>query len=136
MNTNGSTTRDTRSIPGPLRTAADMPSRWDDVELGFDEAAERIIQAHAKDGAAQDLPIGDLKTWAIAPQGRRVRARPALASPRAEASPRDSLLEPHDAGRRAVGVHPAAPGALAARDDELLPRGARGLLVGDAPTAR
>jgi hypothetical protein len=44
-----------------------MPSRWEDVELSFDEAAERIIQAHAKDGAAQDLPIGDLKTWAIAP---------------------------------------------------------------------
>jgi len=67
MNTNGSTTRDARSIPGPLRTAADMPSRWEDVELGFDEAAERIIQAHATDGAAQDLPIGDLKTWAVAP---------------------------------------------------------------------
>ncbi len=66
--TNGTTTRDTRSIPGPLRTAPDMPSRWDDVELGFDEAADRIIQAHAKDGAAQDLPIGDLKTWAIAPK--------------------------------------------------------------------
>jgi hypothetical protein len=44
-----------------------MPSHWQDVELGFDEAAERIIQAHAKDGAAQDLPIGDVKTWAIAP---------------------------------------------------------------------
>jgi len=65
--TNGTTTRDTRSIPGPLRTVPDMPSTWQDVELGFDEAAERIIQAHAKDGAAQDLPIGDLKTWAIAP---------------------------------------------------------------------
>jgi hypothetical protein len=65
--TNGTTTRDTRSIPGPLRTAPDMPSNWDNVDLGFDEAAERIIQAHAKDGAAQDLPIGDLKTWAIAP---------------------------------------------------------------------
>ena len=44
-----------------------MPSNWDSVDLAFDEAAERIIQAHAQDGAAQDLPIGDLKTWAIAP---------------------------------------------------------------------
>jgi hypothetical protein len=67
MNTNGSTTRTASSIPGPLRTAPDMPSRWENVELGFDEAAQQIIEAHAKDGAAQDLPIGDLKTWAIAP---------------------------------------------------------------------
>jgi hypothetical protein len=64
---NGATTRSTSPIPGPLTTAADMPSRWDDVEVGFDEAAERIIQAHAKDGAPQDLPIGDLQTWAVAP---------------------------------------------------------------------
>jgi hypothetical protein len=59
---NGATNRSTNSIPGPLRTAADMPSRWDDVEVGFDEAAERIIEAHAKAGAAQDLPVGYLKT--------------------------------------------------------------------------
>lgn len=67
MNTHGTTGRTASAIPGPLHTAADMPSRWDDVELSFDEATDRIIQAHAKDGAARDLPIGDLKTWAIAP---------------------------------------------------------------------
>jgi hypothetical protein len=36
-------------------------------ELSFDQASERIIAAHAADGHAADLPITDLKTWAIAP---------------------------------------------------------------------
>jgi hypothetical protein len=44
-----------------------MPARWEDVELDFDTAAERIIRAHSKDGTAEDLPLADLKTWAIAP---------------------------------------------------------------------
>ncbi len=55
-------------LPPPLRTAPDMPSSWQDVELSFDEAAERIIKAHKHDGAAEDIPVGDLKTWAIAPR--------------------------------------------------------------------
>jgi hypothetical protein len=45
-----------------------MRAHWDDVELAFDEAAERIIAAHAADGDAADLPIIDLRTWAIAPK--------------------------------------------------------------------
>ncbi len=63
---NGQTITQTTLAP-PLRTAADMPPRWQDVELDFDTAAERIIQAHRKDGSSQDLPITDLKTWAVAP---------------------------------------------------------------------
>ncbi len=55
------------TLPPPLRTAPDMAPRWDDVELDFDTAAERIIAAHKNDGAAYDLPISDLKTWAVAP---------------------------------------------------------------------
>ena len=55
------------TLPPPLGTAPDMPARWDDVELDFETAAQRIIDAHAVDGAAHDLPITDLKTWAIAP---------------------------------------------------------------------
>jgi hypothetical protein len=51
----------------PLRTAPDMPPRWQDVELDFDTAAERIIQAHKTDGFTRDLPITDLKTWVVAP---------------------------------------------------------------------
>lgn len=46
-----------------------MPAQWSDVELDFDAAAQRIIDAHNSDGDARDLPITDLKTWAIAPMG-------------------------------------------------------------------
>jgi hypothetical protein len=56
------------TLPPPLRTAHDMPPHWHDVELSFDQAAERIIAAHAADGTAADLPVLDLKTWAIAPK--------------------------------------------------------------------
>ena len=65
--TNGTSTHEGSTLPAPLRTAPDMPGRWDDVELDFDTAAERIVQAHKQDGEAKDLPITDLKTWAIAP---------------------------------------------------------------------
>jgi hypothetical protein len=64
---NGTSTVDRHASLSPLRTAPDMPARWDDVELDFDTAAERIIQAHRTDGASQDLPIADLKTWAVIP---------------------------------------------------------------------
>ena len=68
MTMNGTTTNPPRStLAAPLRTAADMPSRWDNVELDFDTAADRIIEAHKKDGDAEDLPIADIKTWAIVP---------------------------------------------------------------------
>ena len=63
---NGTSTHE-HSLPAPLRVASDMPARWDDVELDFDAAAQRIIDAHKSDGTARDLPITDLKTWAIAP---------------------------------------------------------------------
>ena len=68
MTMNGTTTNPPRStLPAPLRTATDMASRWDNVELDFDTAADRIIQAHKKDGDAEDLPIADIKTWAVVP---------------------------------------------------------------------
>jgi hypothetical protein len=68
MNTNGAAGIGS-SLPAPLRTASDMPSAWADVELDFDAAAERIVRAHADDGAHRDLSITDLRTWAVAPQG-------------------------------------------------------------------
>jgi hypothetical protein len=48
-----------------------MRPRWDDVELSFDEAANRIVAAHAADGHAADLPITDIQTWAVAPKDGR-----------------------------------------------------------------
>ena len=57
-----------RTLPPPLSTAPDMASTWGDVELDFDTAADRIVRAHRNDGAARDLPILDLKTWAIGPK--------------------------------------------------------------------
>jgi hypothetical protein len=65
--TNGTSSHVDHHLPPPLRTAPDMRLHWDDVELSFDEAAERIIASHAADGVATDLPITDLKTWAVAP---------------------------------------------------------------------
>jgi hypothetical protein len=65
--TNGTSIIGGTTLPPPLRTAPDMRPHWDDVELSFDQAAERIIAAHAADGHAADLPVTDLKTWAIAP---------------------------------------------------------------------
>jgi hypothetical protein len=65
--TNGTSIIGGSTLPPPLRTAPDMRQHWDDVELSFDQAAERIIAAHAADGTAADLPVTDLKTWAVAP---------------------------------------------------------------------
>lgn len=70
-NVNGARAPIGASLPAPLRTAPDMPSSWKDVELDFDTAAERIIQAHKNDGEHRDLPITDLKSWVVAPhQGK------------------------------------------------------------------
>lgn len=66
INTNGASVIGS-SLPAPLRTAPDMPSTWNDVELDFDTAADRIVKAHERDGEHRDLPITDLKTWAVAP---------------------------------------------------------------------
>lgn len=65
---NGSSSPLGSSLPAPLRTAPDMTSSWaDHIDLDFDTAADRIIGAHARDGEHKDLPVTDLKTWAIAP---------------------------------------------------------------------
>lgn len=52
-------------LPAPLRTGSDMPSSWTDGDLDFDTAAQKIVQAHEWDGAHRDLPVGDLKAWAV-----------------------------------------------------------------------
>jgi hypothetical protein len=78
MTANGTSIHGGSTLPAPLRTTPDMPARWDDVELDFDTAAERIIQAHKNDGGATDLPITDLKTWAIAPHEGQFALAPLM----------------------------------------------------------
>jgi hypothetical protein len=64
-----------RTSMAPLGIAADMTSRWGDVELDFDEAAQRIVRAHERDGEHRDLPIVDIKSWAAVPyQGQMALA--------------------------------------------------------------
>ncbi len=58
-------------LPAPLRTSSDMASTWTDGDLGFDDAAEKIVAAHRIDGAHRDLPVGDLKTWAVSARDGR-----------------------------------------------------------------
>lgn len=66
--TNGASSPLGSTLPAPLRVAPDMTSTWNDVELDFDTAADRIVRAHQNDGQHRDLPVtGGLNTWAIAP---------------------------------------------------------------------
>lgn len=68
---NGSTSSISSKLPPPLATAADMSAVWTELETDFDTAAQRIVQAHERDGEHRDLPISDLRTWAIAPRNGR-----------------------------------------------------------------
>lgn len=76
---NGSSSPSTTSLPGPLLTASDMQARWSDVELDFDTAAQRVVQAHEADGRHHDLGIPDLRTWCVAPTAGRHFALVPLA---------------------------------------------------------
>ena len=67
MQTTNGTAERGRSLPAPLRVAPDMASRWTDVELDFDTAADRIVRAHEHDGDHHDLPLADFKTWIVTP---------------------------------------------------------------------
>lgn len=46
-----------------------MHPSWVNVDEDFDTAAERLIEAHALDGKTRDLPIPDLRTWGVVPDG-------------------------------------------------------------------
>lgn len=58
-------------LPPPLRVAPDMSASWSDLDVDFDAAAQRIIDAHRRDGHAEDLPLLDLRSWALVPTGER-----------------------------------------------------------------
>jgi len=63
-------------LPEPLRPAPDMPARWMDCDLDFDTAAEHFVGRHKADGTVRDLPVMDLRTWGVAPNGKRFALRP------------------------------------------------------------
>lgn len=71
MHVNGAASPIGSSLPAPLRTAPDMNSNWSDVELDFDTAAQRVVQAHEADGRHHDLSIPDLRTWCVTPTASR-----------------------------------------------------------------
>jgi len=48
-----------------LHVLPDMPAIWQDLDLDFDSAAERLVRRHDADGASRDLPIMDLRLWAV-----------------------------------------------------------------------
>ena len=64
---NGTSSITTDRIPPPLTVAPDMASSWIDLGEHFDDAAERIINAHKADGDAFDQPVMNLATWGVVP---------------------------------------------------------------------
>ena len=66
----------TLGLPPALRVLPDMTSHWRDVDEDFDTAATRLVEAHAKDGDARDLPIPDLRTWGVIAQNARFALAP------------------------------------------------------------
>jgi hypothetical protein len=67
MNATSMTNANNCLFPAPLAVAADMYPRWQDGDLSFDEAANRLVTAHRDDGRARDQPIMDLRTWGLVP---------------------------------------------------------------------
>ncbi len=63
-------------LPLPLRIAPDMAARWRDTEEDFDVAASSIVEAHASDGRAEDVPVTDLRDWGVVPFSGRFSLAP------------------------------------------------------------
>jgi hypothetical protein len=53
-----------------------MAASWQNVDLPFDEAAERFVEQHEGDGVARDLPVMDLRLWGVAPDQERFSLKP------------------------------------------------------------
>lgn len=53
----------------PLAVRPDLPPLWQSVDLDFDTAANKLVETHEMDGTAHDLPVMDLRTWAVRDTG-------------------------------------------------------------------
>lgn len=56
------------ALPPPLRVAPDMAASWQNLSASFDDAAQAIVEAHARDGEPRDHPVMDLSTWGVVPR--------------------------------------------------------------------
>jgi hypothetical protein len=63
-------------LPAPLRVVPDMIPNWEEVDMDFDTAAARFVERHDADGASRDLPVMDLRTWGVAPEGEHFSLKP------------------------------------------------------------
>ena len=63
-------------FPPPLRLRPDMAPQWQSSDCGFDEAAEQLVRAHQNDGPACDLPVMDLRAWAVKPSDGHLALAP------------------------------------------------------------
>lgn len=63
-------------LPPPLGTLPDMPGTWHTDDLDFDTAAEKFLAAHQADGRAHDVPVLDLRTWGLKPDGGKFALHP------------------------------------------------------------
>jgi hypothetical protein len=60
----------------PLSVLADMPSVWTTSDSGFDDAAELFVTRHREDGAIRDIPLADIRTWAVTARGENLALQP------------------------------------------------------------
>lgn len=58
-----------RMITFERSTRPDSRGGWRGETLSFDAAADLMIKAHAHDGDVEDIPVSDLRNWAIVPLG-------------------------------------------------------------------
>lgn len=79
------------TLPAPLRPAPDMKAAWRDVDVDFDTAANQLIADHSRDGAPQDLPVTDLRMYAVSEQAGQFALVP-LAKHRAPIALRSGAL--------------------------------------------
>jgi hypothetical protein len=53
-----------------------MPGVWHTDDVDFDTAADRFLAAHGNDGRARDVPVLDLRTWGVKPDGEHFALHP------------------------------------------------------------
>ena len=63
-------------FPPPLEVSPDMAGHWNATDTDFDSAADLLVKAHRADGESRDLPVLDLRTWAVKAEDHHFALRP------------------------------------------------------------